>query len=66
MTNGKSKMTPAAAARIQAAQAKANGGKVAKGSFAARAQAAAAKPPKDGGWPSKQPGKPSGKGRRNN
>ncbi|ELA7921210.1 hypothetical protein Q4905_003528 [Vibrio alginolyticus] len=36
-------MTPTAAARIQSGQAKANGGQVAKGSFAARAQAAAAK-----------------------
>lgn len=35
-------MTDAAAARIQGATAKANGGKVASGSFAARAQAAAA------------------------
>ena len=36
-------MTSSSAARIQAAQAKANGGQVSKGSFAARAQAAAAK-----------------------
>jgi hypothetical protein len=36
-------MTPSAAARIQGGQAKANGGQVAKGSFAARAQSAAAK-----------------------
>jgi len=36
-------MTPAAAVRIQAATAKANGGIVAKGSFAARAQSVAAK-----------------------
>jgi hypothetical protein len=36
-------MTPSAAARIQGGQAKANGGQVAKGSFAAKAQAAAAK-----------------------
>ncbi|WP_434762514.1 hypothetical protein [Vibrio fortis] len=36
-------MTPTAAARIQSGQAKANGGQVAKGSFAARAQTAAAK-----------------------
>lgn len=36
-------MTPAAAARIQSATAKANGGKVAAGSFAAIAQAAAAR-----------------------
>lgn len=44
MSNSKSTpMTPIAAARIQSAAAKANGGQVAKGSFAARAQAAAAK-----------------------
>lgn len=36
-------MTPTAAARIQGATAKANGGVVTKGSFAARAQRAAAK-----------------------
>jgi len=36
-------MTPSSAARIQGAQAKANGGQVAKDSFAARAQSAAAK-----------------------
>lgn len=36
-------MTPSAAARIQGTQAKANGGQTAKGSFGARAQAAAAK-----------------------
>ena len=36
-------MTGLAAARIQSATAKASGGAVAKGSFAARAQSAAAK-----------------------
>ena len=36
-------MTTKAAARIQGAAAKTNGGKVAKGSFAARAQRAATK-----------------------
>ena len=36
-------MSKAAAARIQAAEAKANGGRVAKGGFAARAQRAADK-----------------------
>lgn len=36
-------MTPAAASRIQGVTAKANGGAVAKGSFATRAQRAAAK-----------------------
>jgi hypothetical protein len=45
---GKAKITPKAAARIQSATAKANGGKVAKGSFAARAQKAAAKSVKKG------------------
>lgn len=39
---GEEPMTPEAAARIQAATAKANGGQVPKDSFAARAQAAAA------------------------
>jgi len=39
----KTPMTSKAAARIQSATAKANGGKVAKGSFASRAQRAAAK-----------------------
>ncbi len=38
-----SPMTPAAASRIQGATAKGNGGGVTKGSFAARAQSAAAK-----------------------
>lgn len=38
-----SPMTTAAAARIQGATAKNNGGSVAKGSFAARAQSVAAK-----------------------
>jgi len=42
-SNASTPMTTPAAARIQGAQAKANGGQVAKGSFAARAQAAAAK-----------------------
>jgi hypothetical protein len=36
-------MTPTAASRIQGATAKGNGGGVSKGSFAARAQSAAAK-----------------------
>lgn len=39
----KGKMTPKAAARIQRLTAKQNGGKVAKGTFAARAQRAASK-----------------------
>ena len=38
-----SKMSSAAAARIQGATAKNNGGKVSKNSFAARAQSAGAK-----------------------
>jgi hypothetical protein len=37
------KMTKSAAVRIQSATAKANGGKVSSGSFAARAQSAATK-----------------------
>ncbi|WP_213610069.1 hypothetical protein [Pseudoalteromonas sp.] len=63
-------MNQSAAARIQAAEAKANNGLVEKGSFAARAQRAAAgnqqspRPAPPNG-PSKT-GKPSGKGRGNN
>lgn len=56
-------MTKAAASRIQSATAKHHGGKVPKGSFAARAQAAASTPPPNG--PSTT-GKPSGGGRGNN
>jgi hypothetical protein len=40
--SSKTSMTQTAAARIQSAEAKANGGKVAKGGFASRAQSAAA------------------------
>ncbi len=40
---GKTPMTPTAASRIQSATAKGGNGKVGKGSFAARAQSAAAK-----------------------
>lgn len=40
----KAPMTKAAASRIQASSSKANGGTTPKGSFAARAQSAAAKP----------------------
>ncbi len=36
-------MTPAAASRIQSANAKVNGGQTTKGSFPAKAQSAAAK-----------------------
>ncbi|ADZ91981.1 hypothetical protein [Marinomonas mediterranea] len=43
MSKIKTPMTSAAAARIQSATAKANGGKTPKGSFAAKAQSAAAK-----------------------
>jgi hypothetical protein len=44
MTKGsKTPMTPKDAARIQSANAKANDGKVSKGSFPARAQAAVTK-----------------------
>ena len=57
-------MSKAAAARIQATEAKSNNGKVAKGSFAARAQAAAANNTPPNG-PSKT-GEPSGKRRSNN
>lgn len=39
--NGKGAMTQSAAARIQSVVAKASGGRVASGSFAARAQRAA-------------------------
>jgi len=39
----KTPMTAKAAARIQSATAKANGGKVSKGSFSSRAQSASAK-----------------------
>lgn len=62
-------MTKEAAARIQSAEAKANDGKVSKGSFAAKATSVAAKaaasktPPPNG--PSTT-GKPSGGGRGNN
>ncbi len=41
--SGKGKTSGKAASRIQSATAKAGGGKVAKGSFAARAQRAASK-----------------------
>jgi len=63
----KNSMSKAAAARIQSATAKANGGVVPKGSFAARAQSTASQsgstPPPNG--PSKT-GNPSGGGRGNN
>ncbi|MBB1378975.1 hypothetical protein [Pseudoalteromonas sp. SR43-2] len=63
-------MNQSAAARIQAAEAKANNGLVEKGGFAARAQRAATnnqQPPRTTppNGPSKT-GKPSGKGRGNN
>ena len=67
MSKGKNSMTKSAAARIQSAEAKQNGGSVAKGSFAARAQSAAAKNTSNNNhnWPSKT-GNPSGDGRGNN
>jgi len=40
---GKSKITSSAASRIQSSTAKASGGKISKGSFAARVQGASAK-----------------------
>ena len=43
MAKGKGSMTATAAARIQSSTAKSGNGYVAKGSFASRAQAAAAK-----------------------
>lgn len=43
MSDSKTPMTPKAAARIQAAEAKRNGGGARKGGFAGRAQRAAAK-----------------------
>ncbi|MDP5029614.1 MAG: hypothetical protein NWQ54_00480 [Paraglaciecola sp.] len=62
-------MTKAAAARIQSATAKANGGVVPKGSFAAKATSTAAKNaasrPAPPNGPSKT-GNPSGGGRGNN
>lgn len=45
-TSSRMPMTQAAAARIHSASAKANGGSVAKGSFAARAQRTAAAGPR--------------------
>ncbi|HHX8263074.1 TPA: hypothetical protein ACVOYJ_004821 [Vibrio diabolicus] len=48
MPRNKAPMTPEAAARIQANQAKQNGGQVSKDSFAARAQRAAANNQKQG------------------
>ena len=62
----KNTMSKAAAARIQSAQAKTNGGVVGKGSFAARAQSAASN---SGSTPPNGPsktGNPSGGDRGNN
>lgn len=64
----KNTMSKAAAARIQSATAKVHGGSVAKGSFSARAQSAAAtnsSTPRPPNGPSTT-GKPSGGGRGNN
>ncbi|NVZ67112.1 hypothetical protein [Pseudomonas gingeri] len=58
------KMTQTDASRIAAATAKQTGGQVPKGSFAARAQAAASG--EGAGWPSKNNDMPSGGGRQNN
>lgn len=58
-------MSKAAASRIQSATAKANGGSVPKGSFATRAQSAAAGNSRPPNGPSTT-GKPSGGGRGNN
>lgn len=58
-------MSKAAAARIQSAEAKANNGKVTRGGFAARAQAAASSKSTPLNGPSKT-GNPSGGGRGNN
>lgn len=59
-------MTKSDASRIQSTEAQANGGAVAKGSFAARAQSAADRAAADpAGWPSTT-GNDSGKGRDNN
>ena len=60
-------MSKAAAARIQSATAKSNGGAVPKGSFAARAQSAASQ--SGSTRPTNAPsttGKPSGSGRGHN
>lgn len=58
-------MSQAAASRIQSVAAKANGGSVPKGSFAARAQSAAAGNSSPPNAPSTT-GNPSGGGRGNN
>ena len=70
MNKAKTPMSPAAAARIQSTVAKQHGGSVPKGSFAAKAQSAAAKNMAKGGQrppngPS-QTGNKSGGGRGNN
>lgn len=70
MNKAKTPMSPAAAARIQSSTAKQNGGCIPKGSFAAKAQSAAARNMASSGQrppngPSTTGGK-SGKGRGNN
>ncbi|MBN8239885.1 hypothetical protein JF541_12045 [Marinobacter hydrocarbonoclasticus] len=70
MSKAKTPMSPAAAARIQSATAKQHGGNTPKGSFAAKAQSAAARNMASSGQrppngPSTTGGK-SGKGRGNN
>lgn len=59
------KMTKEAAARIQSAEAKAHGGKVARGSFAARAMAAASRDCSPLENAPSTTGRPSGKNRGN-
>ena len=58
-------MSKIAAVRIQSATAKASGGSIPRGSFAARAQSASAKNNTPQNGPSKT-GNPSGEGRGNN
>lgn len=67
MANAKP-MTKADASRIQSATAKNHGGKIPKGSFAARAQAVADRSASKKGGPAGKPsttGNPSGGGRDN-
>lgn len=70
MSHSKTPMSPAAAARIQSATAKQNGGSTPKGSFAAKAQSVAARNTSSSGQrPPNGPsttGNKSGGGRGNN
>lgn len=54
-SSGQTPMTAQAAARVQGAEARGNGGQVSKGSFAARAQSAAAHNAGKGGGGKKWP-----------